>query len=110
MVYRHEPIPHSGGVPSVIETNILRPILRTMISAAIVVATTTSWASACGRDTDCMVGDRSYRIVLPDIYDGDAPIGAIVFAHGYRGTARGIMRSKGLTGLSNNLGVAFIAA
>jgi polyhydroxybutyrate depolymerase len=93
-----------------IETIVLRRIMRMLIPAAIAVATTTSWALACGRDTGCMVGDRSYRIVLPDTYDGDAPIGAIVFAHGYRGTARGIMRSKGLTGLSNNLGVAFIAA
>ena len=93
-----------------IEPIILRHIMRMLISAAIVVTTTAPRAQACGRDTDCMVGNRSYRIVLPDGYDGAAPIGAIVFAHGFRGTAKGILHSKGLTALSNKLGVAFIAA
>ena len=82
----------------------------TLISAAALVAAAASGAQACGRDTDCMIGDRSYRIVLPEVHDGTTPIGAIVFVHGYRGTANGVMRNKALTALASELGVAFIAA
>ena len=81
-----------------------------MLLAAALFAVTTTEATACGRDTDCVIGDRSYRIALPDGYDGATPIGAIVFAHGYRGTAEGVMRNKALTALASELGVAFIAA
>jgi polyhydroxybutyrate depolymerase len=68
-----------------------------------------SVAEACGSDSDCVVGDRSYRIVLPTGHDAGTPIGAIIFAHGYRGTAGGVMRNKNLTGLAEELGVAFVA-
>jgi len=67
-------------------------------------------AAACGRDTDCMIGDRSYRISLPQGHDGVTPVGAILFTHGFRGTAKGVMRNKALTGLASDLGVALIAA
>ncbi len=67
-------------------------------------------AAACGADTDCVIGDRTYRIALPDGYDGTGPIGAIVFAHGYGGTAAGTMRNAGFRRLANDLGVALIAA
>lgn len=67
-------------------------------------------AEACGRTTDCMIGERTYRIVLPAQRDDTRPLGAIVFAHGYRGSADGVMRSDGLVGLADELGVAFVAA
>jgi polyhydroxybutyrate depolymerase len=67
-------------------------------------------AEACGRTTDCTIGERTYRIVLPAQPDDTRPLGAIVFAHGYRGSADGIMRSDGLVGLADELGVAFVAA
>ena len=66
-------------------------------------------ATACGPDTDCMIGDRFYRIRMPVGHDGAARIGAIIFAHGYRGTAAGVMRSQGLATVASDLGVALIA-
>ena len=62
---------------------------------------------ACGSDTDCVVGDRIYRI---HIGEKTAPeMGAIVFAHGYRGSAAGVMRNGSLKGLADELGIALIA-
>jgi polyhydroxybutyrate depolymerase len=91
-------------------STVLRRIRDTLIAVIALAAIATPEAQACGRDTDCMIGDRSYRIALPDEYDGATPIGAIVFAHGYRGTAGGVMQNKALTALASELGVALIAA
>lgn len=67
-------------------------------------------AAACGPESDCAVGTRSYRIALPASHDGAEPLGAILFVHGYRGTAAGAMRNAALRALADDLGVALIAA
>ncbi|WP_108838209.1 PHB depolymerase family esterase [Tateyamaria sp. Alg231-49] len=66
-----------------------------------------SIAVACGPDSDCMIGDRHYRIAMPEGQAG--PVGAIVFAHGYRGSARGVMRNGGLRRMVSEMGLALIA-
>lgn len=67
-------------------------------------------ALACGPDTDCVIGERSYRIQMPEGHNGVTPVGAIVHAHGYKGTARGVMRNAALRRMASDLGVAFVAA
>ncbi|NRG18928.1 polyhydroxybutyrate depolymerase [Rhizobiales bacterium] len=67
-------------------------------------------ANACGRDSDCLIGERSYRIVLPEGYEKIDDLGAIVYAHGHRGAAVKTIRNKALTKIADELGVAFIAA
>ena len=64
-------------------------------------------AYACGGDNDCMVGDRSYRISLPE--GVDESVGALVWAHGYRGTAAGVMRNGSLRKMVHDQGLALIA-
>lgn len=65
-------------------------------------------ALACGPDSDCVVADdRTYRIHVGESL-GEAP-GALVFSHGYRGSAAGAMRNMSLRGLADQLGVALIA-
>lgn len=61
---------------------------------------------ACGPDTDCVVGDRTYRIFVPE---GDGPMGAMVFAHGYKGSAAGTIRNENLRRLAGELDMAFVA-
>lgn len=63
----------------------------------------------CGVDTNCTLGERHYRIAMPDAHDGVTPVGAIVFSHGYRGSAAGLMRNKGLRKAISDMGLAFIA-
>jgi polyhydroxybutyrate depolymerase len=56
-----------------------------------------------------MVGERYYRIALPEEHAGTQPLPAIVFAHGYRGTAQGVMNNGSLRRMASELGVALIA-
>lgn len=65
--------------------------------------------AACGADSNCVLGERHYRIAMPDGHDGVTPVPAIVFAHGYRGSAAGVMRNKSLRRMASELGVALIA-
>lgn len=61
-------------------------------------------ALACGETTDCGIPNGTYRVHLPP----GAPTGAILFAHGYRGTAAGTMQSAALLALADDLGVALV--
>lgn len=68
-------------------------------------------AHACGPRSDCVIGDgRYYRIRLPAGHDNTRPIGAIVFAHGYKSSGREAVESPGFAALGRSLGVAIIAA
>ena len=64
---------------------------------------------ACGADTDCAIGDRSYRIAMPEGHDGAGKVPVLAFAHGYKGSAKGVMRNKSLRRLASDLGAALIA-
>lgn len=65
-------------------------------------------ARACGPDSGCAVGDRSYRIRMPQSQTAP-PLRALVFVHGYRGNAAGVMGNPHLAALAQDLGVALIA-
>lgn len=65
---------------------------------------------ACGSNTDCKIDDRHYRVRMPKGYVEGTKIGAIVYAHGFGGSAHGIMKNASMTRLANELGVAIIAA
>ncbi|MEO1397629.1 MAG: PHB depolymerase family esterase, partial [Pseudomonadota bacterium] len=66
-------------------------------------------AYACGPDSDCMLGQRTYRIQMPETSGGKKPLGAIIFAHGYRGSAAGLMKNKGLSRTIADMGLVFVA-
>lgn len=80
--------------------------------AAVLLAPAPS-ASACGPETDCVIVvdgvERTYRMRLPG---GEAPQGggAILYAHGYRGSAAGAMRNEAMARVAEDLGVALVAA
>lgn len=66
-------------------------------------------AHSCGAETDCAIGERTYRIKMPDSHDGATKVGAVVFMHGWRGSAAGIMRNKSLTKAVSDMGLALVA-
>jgi len=76
---------------------------------SFIFAVTASMVAACGPDTDCMVGDRSYRIVLPEGHDGVTEVPVIAYAHGYQGSSAGVMRNGSLRRLASDLGAALLA-
>lgn len=67
-------------------------------------------AFACGPETDCPVGDRHYRIAMPDGHDGTTPVPALIWSHGYKGSAKGVMRNGSLRKMLSDAGIALIAA
>ncbi|MEP2944534.1 MAG: polyhydroxybutyrate depolymerase [Hyphomicrobiales bacterium] len=65
---------------------------------------------ACGPDSNCAIeNDRHYRIRIPKGHDGKTPIGAIIYAHGYKGNASGAMNNKSLGKAASDLGLALIS-
>ena len=85
-----------------------RRSLRLWVICLMLTGALAGPASACGAETDCTLGERDYRIHLPP-NAGEAPVGALIFAHGYRGSSQGTMRNKALRALADDLGVAFVA-
>ncbi len=84
-------------------------ILCANVALAITLITLiTTGSHACGMDTDCKIGDRTYRIALPSPTSPEKP-GAIIFNHGYRGTAAGIMKNKRLVKTVTDMGLALVA-
>lgn len=83
-----------------------------LFAASLLMCAATLPSHACGISSDCALslpdGERTYRIALPD--DAGGLSGAVIFAHGYRGTAAGSMRNRGVIDALNARGVAFVAA
>lgn len=86
---------------------IARPLLACL--ALLIGLPAATPAHACGPDTDCVIGDRHYRVRMPEGHDGTTPVGAVVYAHGYKGSAAGTMRNEGLGKMISDLGFALIA-
>lgn len=83
-------------------------LFRLLSVLALIWAAPTAFA--CGPDSDCQIGDRHYRIAMPEGYDGTTPVGALVWSHGYRGSAAGVMRNGSLRRMVSDAGLALIAA
>lgn len=64
-------------------------------------------AIACGPDSDCVIGERHYRVQWPE--GAQEPAGAILYAHGYRGSAAAVMRNAALRRMAEEEGLALIA-
>lgn len=67
-------------------------------------------AFACGPDTPCPIGERHYRISMPPDHDGTTKIPALIWSHGYGGSAKGVMRNGSLRRMLHEAGFALIAA
>jgi len=81
--------------------------MKIVLTALFFLTATMGSAFACGPTSDCVIGERIYRIKMPKGHDGVTPVGAIVHAHGYRGSAKGVI--KGMSRMASKLGVALIA-
>lgn len=82
-------------------------MFRQMMVAVLMALGLPMAALACGAESDCAVAGGVYRISLPE--GGGAPVGAIVFAHGYQGTAAGTMKNTALRQMAAGRGLALIA-
>jgi len=90
----------------------MRGIAFFLIAAVAILAAPP--VKACGADTDCHLTvegrERTYRIHLPARHNGTRALPALVYHHGYRGSAAGAMDNFALRALADDLGIALIAA
>jgi len=71
---------------------------------------TSTSALACGPSSQCKIdNNRHYYIAMPAGHDGKTPVGAVVFSHGYKGTALGTMKNKKMRKIVSDMGLALIA-
>lgn len=81
--------------------------------AALLAVVAPAFAQAptgpCGIDKDCAVAGGSYRIALPSRSAADGKVGAILFFHGYGGSADEVVSDANLAAVAQRLGVALIA-
>lgn len=63
----------------------------------------------CPTAAGCSVASGSYRIVLPPQAAAGRPVGAILYFHGYQGSAAEVIADPGLLAVARRLGVALIA-
>lgn len=70
---------------------------------------TCSMAFACDSQMPCSVEDGEYFISLPKSWNGRDPLPAVVFFHGYSGSAEAVMADATLVAALSDDGVALIA-
>lgn len=75
-------------------------------TAALAFGLWPTMGAACGVDTDCQLGERVYRIAMPE---SGAATGAVIFNHGYRGSQKGAMRNKALIEYAHGQGMALVS-
>jgi polyhydroxybutyrate depolymerase len=86
--------------------------LAGLLVAASVVAQETGApkpGDACPADPGCRVASGNYRILLPPQVPAGRKIGAILYFHGYQGSAEEVVADPGLVAVARRLGVALIA-
>lgn len=64
---------------------------------------------ACPVGSDCTVASGSYRIVLPPQAMAGRKVGALLYFHGYQGSAEEVIADPGLITVARRLGVALVA-
>ncbi|MEO1694460.1 MAG: polyhydroxybutyrate depolymerase [Pseudomonadota bacterium] len=94
---------------------VIRGALQVLIGRALSVGVAAlvfgmlAPASACGRTSDCQVGDRTYRISKPEGVVAGERIGALVFMHGWRSNPANVMANGDLVAFAHARGLALIA-
>ncbi|MEM1297876.1 MAG: prolyl oligopeptidase family serine peptidase [Pseudomonadota bacterium] len=81
--------------------------LMTLFVGVMLAGALPMFAQACGQETDCALGDRVYRIAMPE--GGPGPVGALIFNHGYRGSHKGAMKNKNLVAFAHAQGMALVS-
>ncbi len=85
-------------------------VLTTLATATIVPAQEPgSSAQPCPAEGGCSVAGGSYRILIPPGGRPGQRYGAIVYFHGYQGSAAETIADDALAGVARRLGVALIA-
>jgi polyhydroxybutyrate depolymerase len=80
-----------------------------MTAGLFCLAISHAHTSDCGGDVPCQIEGGEYRIALPDGHQEGEPLGAIMFLHGWRGSAAGEMNNRTFRDVAERHGLAYIA-
>ena len=86
-------------------------ILRGMAALlAVLLAQATALAGpSCSDVAPCEVADGTYFVRPPANWDGHSPLPAVVFLHGYSGSAEGVMADEGFGRTLSDAGILLVA-
>jgi polyhydroxybutyrate depolymerase len=98
----------TGTEPMITHCKALVLLLAAMLGPVFGVAAAP--VDACPPEQGCAVRDGRYRLILPAPYPAPgAKLGAVMFFHGWQGSAEETAADAGLVALASRLGVALIA-
>jgi polyhydroxybutyrate depolymerase len=84
-------------------------LLPAILGLAFAARAAPAPGDACLAEGDCAVSGGRYRILLPEPPKSGRRYGAIMFFHGYQGSAQAVASDPGLAAVARRLGVALIA-
>ena len=84
-------------------------MIRTALICALACLLSTGIASACGPETRCEVDNGYYLAAVPDDWDGQSPLGLVVYFHGWNGSPEGTFRNRGMVRGATSRGALFVA-
>lgn len=81
--------------------------LRAALAALTFLAQPAAAQAECGADIACEIADGTYYVAMPEAASASVP--AVVFLHGFGGSAAGTMRQTGTIAAVTGRGYAFLA-
>ncbi len=85
------------------------PLWLALVAALMTGPGRAASVEACPAEQGCQVEGGHYRLILPDDVKAAAPVAALMFFHGWQGSAEETVADPGLRALATRLGVALIA-
>lgn len=73
------------------------------------VAAMGPWKEACGGETPCMVGQRSYHLLVPDDWDGETAMPVLLHFHGWQRQGSLVIRHNRIASATRKRGVLLVA-
>lgn len=67
------------------------------------------WKEACGGETPCKVGDRSYHLLAPDDWDGETALPVMMHFHGWQRQGSLVIRHDRIASATRKRGVLLVA-
>lgn len=87
---------------------LLRAVVALLAIAAAQAPLRADMLPECGLETPCRITGGQYRVRFPADWDGKRPLGAILYIHGYQGSADAEMQNMAWQKLADRLHVAFV--
>lgn len=85
-------------------------MLRFLILVLVLFLPSGLWADeACGLDTPCVLGDRSYHLRVPDGWDGKTPMPVVLHFHGWQRQGSLVVNHNRLASATRKRGVLLVA-